>query len=191
MSIATDNLQAAQARARELRPAVGGFPVLARVLHDAGVRSNEWLLPSAQSIYRTEKGPVVEQGQPIATGVLDVPEFDEGGVVRALRADQAGQTAFAEFLIAIWEAGVTRFVVDLHARNVTYYGCNGESYLEEYPDADLAQWLAVSVCCSECESIAGTAVAQRRERIRFLRWCDAEVIGGRLAMRAMQPIAAG
>ena len=47
MSTATDNLQAAQRRAMAIRPAVGGFPVLAETLHRAGVRRNIWSLPSA------------------------------------------------------------------------------------------------------------------------------------------------
>jgi hypothetical protein len=32
------------------------------------VHRNEWFLPSAQSVYVTDLGPVVQQGMPIATG---------------------------------------------------------------------------------------------------------------------------
>jgi uncharacterized protein YbcV (DUF1398 family) len=112
---------------------------LARVLHDAGVYRNEWLLPAAQSIYYTGLGPVVQQETPIATGLLGVPDFDQDALVRALRADQAGATTFPEFLAASWQAGVVRFTVDLRAREVTYYGWDGKSYVESYPDMPVPQ----------------------------------------------------
>ncbi len=142
MSDAIEKLQTAQAYAMSVRPAVGGFPVLAKVLHEAGVRANEWHLPSAQSIYLTDLGPVVRQGEPIASGLLDVPSFDRDAVIRALRVDQAGQSTFAEFLVAAWEAGVIRYVVDFDARQVTYYGWDGTDYVETYPDVDIPERVA-------------------------------------------------
>lgn len=137
MSTATENLQAAQRRAMSIRPKVGGFPVLAKVLHDAGVRTNEWSLPSAQAVYLTDLGPVAEQGTPIATGTLDIPAFDQDALIRALRIDQAGESTLAQFLTASWDAGVVRYVVDFDARTVSYYGRAGESYVETYPDVAL------------------------------------------------------
>ena len=47
MTTAIENLQSAQAHAISIRPQAGGFPVLAKVLHQAGVRRNEWFLPDA------------------------------------------------------------------------------------------------------------------------------------------------
>ncbi len=41
MTTAIESLQYAQARAMSLRPKAGGFPVLAKVLHQAGVHRNE------------------------------------------------------------------------------------------------------------------------------------------------------
>jgi uncharacterized protein YbcV (DUF1398 family) len=81
MTTAIENLHSAQARAMSIRPKAGGFPVLAKVLHLAGVHRNEWFLPAAQSVY----------------------------------------------------------VADFDAREVTYYGWNGESYLESYPDTPTEQ----------------------------------------------------
>jgi uncharacterized protein YbcV (DUF1398 family) len=54
-------------------------------------------------------------------------------LIKALRADQAGQTTFQQFLEASWNAGVVKYDVDFAARTVTYYGVNGEAYIEEYP----------------------------------------------------------
>ena len=83
-------------------------------------------------MYITELGPVVTQGQPLATGTLDVPSFDQEALVRALRNDQAGETSLPEFLLASWEAGIVSYEVDLEARTVTYYGAEDERYTEAY-----------------------------------------------------------
>ena len=83
MTTAIDNLQSAQAHATSIRPKAGGFPVLAKVLHQAGVDRNEWFLPAAQSVYVTGLGPVVQQGTPIATGSFGVPAFDRDALIRA------------------------------------------------------------------------------------------------------------
>jgi len=129
---AIENLQAAQQRAMAIRPKVGGFPMLAEVLRQAGVTRNLWSLPSTQSIFLTELGPVVMQGTPLVAGIADIPAFNRDALIRALRTDQAGQSTFPEFLKAAWEAGVVRYEVDFTARTVTYYGCQEESYVEAY-----------------------------------------------------------
>src|SRR5271170_3147458 len=126
MSRAIENLQAAQQRAMAGRPKVGGFPYLAETLRRAGVKRNHWFLPACQSIYLTQDGPVVAQGTPLLSGTADVPPFDQGALVAALRTDQAGKSTFPEFLLATWRAGVVRYDVDFVARTCTYYGCEGE-----------------------------------------------------------------
>ena len=88
MSKAIDKLQTAQKRAMAIRPKVGGFPFLAEVLRQAGVRRNLWFLPSCQSLYLMDDGTVVTQGTPLVTGTVDVPKFDRDGLIAALRADQ-------------------------------------------------------------------------------------------------------
>ena len=138
MSRATDNLQAAQQRAVAIRPKVGGFPYLAETLRRAGVTRNLWFLPACQSLYLTKNGPVVFQGTPLVSGMIDVPAFDREALIAALRTDQAGRSTFPEFLEASWRAGVVRYDVDFEARTVTYYGCRGEQYVEGYTAVDLA-----------------------------------------------------
>jgi len=133
MSKAIENLKAAQQRAVAIRPKVGGFPVLAETLRQAGVRKNYWYLPAAESLFLTDLGLVVSQGTPLVTGLADVPPFDRDAVIRAIRTDQAGKSTFPEFLNAIWAAGVVRYEVDFDARIVIYYGCDGQNYREEYP----------------------------------------------------------
>jgi len=135
MSKSIENLKSAQQRAMAGRPKVAGFPYLAETLRRAGVTRNLWSLPACQSLYLTEEGPVMMQGTPLVVGMVDVPRFDRDALIVALRADQAGESTFPEFLMAAWKAGVVSYDVDFVARNVTYYGASGESYVESYPAA--------------------------------------------------------
>jgi uncharacterized protein YbcV (DUF1398 family) len=138
MSRAIENLEAAQRKAMAIRPKVGGFPYLAEVLRQAGVTRNIWSLPSAQSLFITKEGSIVTQGAPLVSGTVDVPPFDREALITALRTDQAGKSTFPEFLAASWRAGVVRYDVDFTARTVSYYGCNGEEYVEKYPAVEVA-----------------------------------------------------
>ena len=137
MSKAIDNLTAAMKRAQAIRPRVGGFPYLAETLRQAGVKRNVWSLPSSQSMFLTEDGPVLMQGSPLVTGAVDVPAFDQQALIAALRTDQAGESTFPEFLQASWRAGVVGYDVDFDARTVVYRGCNNEEYVEAYPAVTL------------------------------------------------------
>jgi uncharacterized protein YbcV (DUF1398 family) len=143
MSKAIEILQAALKRAMAGRPKVGGFPYLAETLRRAGVTRNLWYLPACQSLYLTREGPVVTQSTPLIAGTADVsafndvPAFNKDALIQALRTDQAGASTFPEFLAASWQAGVVRYDVDLGARTVSYYGCNGEEYIESYPAVEI------------------------------------------------------
>ena len=138
MSQAITNLQTAQERAMATRPKVGGFPYLAEALRRAGVMRNIWFLPACQSLYLTEAGPVVSQGQPLLSGAADVPTFNQQALIAALRTDQAGTSTFPEFLSAAWQAGVVRYEVNLIQRTVTYFGCNDDEYTERYPVVEIS-----------------------------------------------------
>jgi uncharacterized protein YbcV (DUF1398 family) len=98
MSKAMEKLETAQKRAMAIRPKVGGFPYLAEVLRQAGVKRNLWFQPSCQSSYLMDEGLVVTQGTPFVTGTVDVPKFDRDGLIAALRADQARKSTFPESL---------------------------------------------------------------------------------------------
>lgn len=137
MSTITEKLTEAQRYAMSIRPKIGGFPVLAEVLRQAGVQINRWSLPSCQSIYLMKDGSVVQQGTPLATGIHEIPKFDRDALIAALRTDQEGRGTFPEFLQAAWKAGVVGYDVDFTARKVIYYSSTGESYLEEYPAVEV------------------------------------------------------
>lgn len=137
MSKLTDKLTEAQKYAMSIRPKVGGFPILAEVLRQAGVQMNRWSLPSCQSVYLMEEGAVVQQGTPLVIGTHEIPEFDREALIAAIRTDQEGRSTFPEFLLAAWKAGVVRYDADFVGRKVIYYSSHGESYLEEYPAAQV------------------------------------------------------
>ena len=137
MSTAIEKLEAAQLRAMAGRPKVGGFPYLAETLRQAGVTRNLWYLPACQSLYLTEDGPVVSMGTPLVSGTTDVPRFDREALITALRTDQAGRSTFPEFLASSWGAGVVHYDVDFIARTCTYYGADGDEYVESYPAVDV------------------------------------------------------
>jgi uncharacterized protein YbcV (DUF1398 family) len=66
-----------------------------------------------------------------------MPTFNRNALITALRIDQAGESTFPESLEVTWRAGVVRYEVDLSAREVAYYGCNGEEYIEAYPGVEI------------------------------------------------------
>ena len=137
MSKALENLIEAQKFAMSIRPKVGGFPVLAEALRQAGVTRNLWSLPSCQSIYLTKYGSVVQQGESLIVKMADVPSFNQDALIRALRKDQAGESSFPEFLRSTWEAGVVGYDVHFEQRTCTYFGAQGESYVENYPAVEI------------------------------------------------------
>lgn len=137
MSKAIENLIEAQKFAMSIRPKVGGFPYLAEALRLAGITKNIWSLPSCQSIYHTHLGAVVQQGPSLISQPTDVPKFNQEALIKALRTDQAGQSTFREFLQSTWNAGVIGYDVDFEKRTCTYFGVNGEAYVENYPAVEI------------------------------------------------------
>ncbi len=137
MGAAIENLKSAMERGMAGRPKIAGFPYLAEVLRQAGITRNIWTLPACQSMFLTTKGPVIMQASPLVTGIADIPLFDQNALVMAIRADQAGESTFPEFLMAAWKAGVVSYEVDFFARVVSYYGLDKENYAEAYPEVNL------------------------------------------------------
>lgn len=139
MSSLTEKILEVQKHAMSVRPKIGGFPVLAEILRQAGVQTNRWSLPACQSFFILKEGCVVQQGTPLVTGTHDIPPFNHEALIKALRTDQEGRSTFPEFLQSAWKAGVTGYDVDFNARQVIYFGAQGESYLEEYPAVEVTK----------------------------------------------------
>lgn len=132
-----EKLVEAQKYAMANRPQVGGFPFLAEVLRQAGVKTNRWTLPACQSVFGMSDGFIVQQGTPLVLGVHVIPKFDQTALIHAIREDQAGRSTFPEFLMAAWQAGTVGYDVDFELRKVSYFGASGETYVEEYPSAEV------------------------------------------------------
>ncbi len=59
--------------------------------------------------------------------------FRQEDVVKAIRAIQANQIDYQEFLRQIMDAGVIFYLVFIKGRKVIYFGRNGEQHLESFP----------------------------------------------------------
>jgi uncharacterized protein YbcV (DUF1398 family) len=103
-----ETVQQAQRRGAAARPRVNGFPYYAEALRAAGITAVETSVATGGSIYHLADGAVAQASDPIAGSVSAVPDWDEGALIAAIRADQAGQTTFADFLAGSWKAGVIR-----------------------------------------------------------------------------------
>jgi uncharacterized protein YbcV (DUF1398 family) len=134
-----DKLSSAFSFAQSVRPKVGGFPIFAEALRKRGFKRNLWHLPSCSSLYETDFGNFVQQMPSLVNELAEVSMFDRDSLIKAIRADQAGETSFPEFLSSVWAAGVVSYEVDFEARTCTYFGLNNHAdfYEELYPAIEL------------------------------------------------------
>lgn len=132
-----ERIAAARAHAAAVRPAGGGFPYLAEALRRAGVTRCHFDVPSRTLLDVTADGSVLHPGASMVVAPTVVARFDRSALVVALRADQAGETTFDDFVVACWRAGVVRYEVDTTARTCRYLGAAGEQYVERYPAVEL------------------------------------------------------
>lgn len=61
------------------------------------------------------------------------PMFSSDGIVAALRAIQAGQISYVEFLGRIVEAGCVGYFVYIAGRRAIYLGRAGDMHVEHFP----------------------------------------------------------
>ena len=66
-----------------------------------------------------DSGNIVKVGKSLGNGMMEVLTFNQELLVSALRIDQNGKSAFPEFLIAIWQAGVVGYEVDFDHEEYT------------------------------------------------------------------------
>jgi uncharacterized protein YbcV (DUF1398 family) len=123
MSAPTNIVRAALSHGAAIRPRVGGFPHFAECLLQAGVRHVDVTVPTASTVYVLADTAVLKQGDTLQA---------------VIRADQAGETTYAEFVASSWAAGVIAYQVDLDVRTCTYHGAHGEHYVETYDPVDVA-----------------------------------------------------
>jgi uncharacterized protein YbcV (DUF1398 family) len=137
MTDLTRAVSTAQTRALAVRPVVGGFPYLAEVLRQAGIRTVRCVVPSRTTTYVFAEGAVIDQANPQVDALAPVPAFDRDALIAAIRADQAGLTTYPTFMADIWNAGVVDYEIDLRRRTCSYHSTDGQAYVEHYPPVAL------------------------------------------------------
>lgn len=109
------------------------FPETIRRILEVGV---EWY--SANLIFgmKTYYGSDLSHHQtpwPNWTQPQIADEFSGESVSAAIRASQAKQITYPEFLKRIAEAGVVYYTVHLKGRKAIYFGRHGDSFVEPFP----------------------------------------------------------
>lgn len=77
---------------------------------------------------RTLTLPQPAPGQSIAA------RFDAGAVLAAIRGAQRGEVMYPQFKALTQAAGCVGYVVWINGRHVVYYGRNGDTHVERFPD---------------------------------------------------------
>ncbi len=108
------------------------FPEVVGALAAEGVESYRADLVRREDIFYMPDGathvePMDFAPAPIAT------EFSALEVIAAIRAIQARQIKYKEFLDRITAAGTTSYAVFLNGRKAIYFGRKGDFHIEDFP----------------------------------------------------------
>ena len=108
------------------------FPDIVKTLIAEGVESYHVdLVQNHKTFYMPDGRTFTESFD--FSGPRAAADFDQAGVVAALRATQARQINYPQFLTRILEAGSTGYTVYLTGRKAVYFGRKGEFYVENFP----------------------------------------------------------
>jgi uncharacterized protein YbcV (DUF1398 family) len=108
------------------------FPEVIGRLSGAGVESYfADLTRGADTFYMPSGETHVEEMTLPSTGIAE--EFSQTGVVAAIRAAQADEVRYPEFVKRAMAAGVTAYWVFLSGKKVIYFGRKGEFHVEVFP----------------------------------------------------------
>jgi uncharacterized protein YbcV (DUF1398 family) len=108
------------------------FPEVIQTLAGVGVesyfadlarRTDTFYLPNGETHVEPMTHPATEIAE----------EFSQSGVVAAIRAAQADEIRYPEFVRRAMAAGTTRYWVFLAGRKVIYFGRKGDFHIEEFP----------------------------------------------------------
>lgn len=108
------------------------FPHVIRALSSAGVESyfadlttrlDTFYMPSGETHIETMTHTTARAAE----------EFSKSGIVAAIRAAQADEIRYPEFVRRAMTAGVTAYWVFITGRKVIYFGRKGDAHIEEFP----------------------------------------------------------
>jgi uncharacterized protein YbcV (DUF1398 family) len=110
------------------------FPETVRKITEDGV---EWysanLIFGMKTYYGTDLSHY-QTAWPNWTTPQIADEFCSEGVSAAIRASQAKEINYQEFLKRIADAGVVYYTVHLQGRKAIYFGRHGDSFTEPFPN---------------------------------------------------------
>lgn len=109
------------------------FGQVVGLLMEAGVESYVADYRAQRTTHYLPDGQVVEVD--MQGGRVDIAQaFDASGVKAAIRGAQEGRVMYPDFKRLTQAAGCTGYTVWIAGRHVTYYGRNGETHVEKFPD---------------------------------------------------------
>jgi uncharacterized protein YbcV (DUF1398 family) len=108
------------------------FPEVVGMLTNAGVESYFADLVRGEETFYTVNGEThrVQMTLPLSTITGD---FSQHGVIAAIRAAQADQIRYPEFVNRAMAAGTVAYWAFLTGKKVVYFGRKGEFHVEEFP----------------------------------------------------------
>lgn len=102
-------------------------------LLSAGVESYHVDYRSKRISYYTPYDETLTLDSPEDTGRI-AAEFSGDAIKSAILAAQRGEIIYPEFKTRSKQAGCVGYTVWLTGRHVSYYGRNGETHIERFPD---------------------------------------------------------
>ena len=108
------------------------FPQVVGMLIDAGVESYCADLVRGEDIFFMPNGETHMERMTLPSTKI-AEHFSKPGIVAAVRAAQADQIRYPEFLTRAMAAGTAAYWAFLTGRRVIYFGRDGEFHVEEFP----------------------------------------------------------
>lgn len=108
------------------------FPLIVQMLEHEGVESYQVDLIQNKKTYYSVKGAVHVESFDFHGPKVD-PKFSADEVVAAIRASQAGQIGYTDFITRILKAGTATYTVYINGQKVIYFGRNGDFHVENFP----------------------------------------------------------
>ena len=108
------------------------FPQVVKGLLEAGVESYFVDFAAKQKTHYLADGTTHPVPMILAPGPI-AAEFDNAGLVAAIRGAQADTVQYPEFVKRSTAAGVIGYWAFLTGKKVIYFGRKGEQHIEEFP----------------------------------------------------------
>lgn len=109
------------------------FGDIVQALVQAGVESYHADYRAGRTTYYLPDGDTHTVTLEIAaSGIAE--KFDAAAIIAAIKVSQRGEVKYPEFLSLSSAAGCVGYIVWLAGRHVTYFGRQGETHVERFPD---------------------------------------------------------